>query len=98
MHIAKQSSSIYTERSNSVSLRQVQYSLGRIRFWQGPRRRSMGGGVCPHFGRILFTAGCFRTLVDVVVISRYRAIPRILSFDVAEHNAQNVFESLQGAT
>jgi hypothetical protein len=50
----------------------------------------------PHFGRILFAAGCFRTLFDVVVVLQIRVIPRKLWFDVAMQNAQNVFESLQG--
>lgn len=50
----------------------------------------------PLFGRILIVASCFRTYLPVADISDGRVIPRILSLDVAEHNAQNVFESLQG--
>ena len=51
---------------------------------------------CPRFGRILFAAGCFQTLFDVILTSNTRVIPRKLSFHVAMQNAQNVFESLQG--
>jgi len=54
------------------------------------------GHFWPHFGRILFAAGCFRTSSDVAVDVKTRVIPRKLSFDVAMQNAQNVFESLQG--
>lgn len=73
-----------------------QYRLARIQFWGGPKLRSRAGQSCPHFGRILFVAGCFRTSLDGATTSETRVIPRKLSFDAAMHNAQNVFESLQG--
>jgi hypothetical protein len=56
----------------------------------------MTGRSCPHFGRIPFAAGCFRTSLDVAAISKTRVIPRKLPLNGAMQNAQNVFESLQG--
>jgi hypothetical protein len=63
---------------------------------RSPESRRTAGDFCPHFARILFAAGCFRTLLDVAAPSKIRVIPRNLSFRVAMQNAQNVFEPLQG--
>ena len=62
----------------------------------GPKLDGRTANSCPHFGRIMFAGSCFRTYLDVAPISRTRVIARNLLYNVAEHNAQNVFESLQG--